>query len=102
MRLKNGSGKLDLQAKDDLESIARFISKDSEKYARLQIFRLRQRTKILNSQIYSGKIVPEMEKENIRELIEGSYRIIYKIVNDQRVDILTVHHTSRDSTKRKI
>ncbi|MDT0651475.1 hypothetical protein [Autumnicola edwardsiae] len=59
-----------LQAKDDLESIAIFISKDSEKYARLQIFRLRQRTKILNSQIYFGKIVPEMEVENI----SGTYR----------------------------
>ena len=89
------------QAKDDLKSITEYISKDSEKYAQLQIFRLRQRTKILTSQVYSGKIVPEMENQHIRELIEGNYRIIYKILNDQRVDILTVHHTSRDLTKRK-
>jgi addiction module RelE/StbE family toxin len=90
------------QSKDDLKSIAEYISKDSKKYARLQILRIRQRTKILNSQIYSGKIVSEMDKQNIRELIEGNYRIIYLIINDERIDILTVHHSARDLTRRKI
>ena len=51
------------QAKDDLKNITEYISKDSKKYARLQILRLRKRTKILTSQIYSGKIVPEIETE---------------------------------------
>ena len=90
------------QSKDDLKSIAEYISKDSKKYARLQILRIRQRTKILNSQIYSGKMVSEMDKQNIRELIEGNYRIIYLIINDERIDILTVHHSARDLTRRKI
>jgi addiction module RelE/StbE family toxin len=90
------------QSKDDLKSIAEYISKDSKKYARLQILRIRQRTKILNSQIYSGKIVSEMDNQNIRELIEGNYRIIYLIINDERIDILTVHHSARDLTRRKI
>ncbi len=90
------------QSKDDLKSIAEYIAKDSKKYARLQILRIRQRTKILTSQIYSGKIVPEIEKQNIRELIEGNYRIIYLIVNDDRIDILTVHHSARDLNRRKI
>jgi len=90
------------QSKDDLKSIAEYISKDSKKYARLQIQRIRQRTKILNSQIYSGKMVSEMDKQNIRELIEGNYRIIYLIINDERIDILTVHHSARDLTRRKI
>jgi len=91
-----------LQSKDDLKSIAEYIAKDSKTYARLQIQRIRQRAKILNSQIYSGKIVPEMDKQNIRELIEGNYRIIYFIVNEERIDILTVHHSAKDLTRRKI
>tara|TARA_R100000935_G_scaffold11996_1_gene23752 strand:- start:304 stop:501 length:198 start_codon:yes stop_codon:yes gene_type:complete len=64
--------------------------------------RIRQWTKILTSEIYSGKIVSERDKQSIRELIEGNYRIIYLIVNKERIDILTVHHSARDLTKRKI
>jgi toxin ParE1/3/4 len=90
------------QAKDDLQNIAEYISKDSENYARLQILRIRQRSKILISQTHAGKIVPEIENQNVRELIEGNYRIIYRIVNERRIDILTVHHSARDLTKRKI
>jgi len=90
------------QAKEDLKSIAECIAKDSQKYARLQVLRIRQRTKILTSQIYSGKIVLEIDMQNVRELIEGNYRIIYLIVNEERIDILTVHHSARDLTRRKI
>jgi plasmid stabilization system protein ParE len=66
-----------LQATSDLKDIAEYISKDSKKYAKLQIVRIRFRTRILTSQIYSGKNVMEIGKNNIRELIEGNYRIIY-------------------------
>lgn len=90
------------QAKNDLKSIAEFISKDSKEYARLQVLRIRQRAKILMLQMYSGKIVSEMNNQNLRELIEGSYRIIYRIVNDKRIDILTVYHSARDLTRRKL
>lgn len=90
------------QAKDDLKAIAEYISKDSKRYAKLQVVRLKNRTKILKTQVRSGKIVPEISRENIRELIEGSYRIIYKIVEDNKIDILTIHHSARDLTRRKI
>lgn len=89
-------------AVDDLKNIAEYISKDSEKYAKLQIIRIRYRTRILKSQIYVGKIVSDIDENNIRELIEGNYRIIYKIVSDSRVDILTIHHSARDLSNRKI
>lgn len=91
-----------LQSKNDLKSIAEYIAKDSKKYAKFQVQKIRQRTKILTSQIYIGKIVPEIDKENIRELIEGNYRIIYFIVNEERIDILTVHHSARNFARRKI
>jgi len=90
------------QAKDDLKAIAEYISRDSMRYAKLQVSRLENWTKILKTQIRLGKIVSEMNRENIRELIEGSYRIIYKIVEENQIDILTIHHSSRDLTKRKI
>ncbi len=91
-----------LQAKYDLKNIAEYISKDSVTYAKRQVLKIRNRTVVLKRQIHSGKIVPEIENPEIRELIEGSYRIIYKIISEERVDILTVHHSARDLTRRKI
>jgi len=90
------------QAKDDLKDITEFISKGSKQYAKFQITKLKIRTRILKTPTHSGKIVPEINIENIRELIEGNYRIIYKIVKDNQIDILTIHHSARDLTRRKI
>jgi plasmid stabilization system protein ParE len=48
----------------------------------------------------SGRIVPELGIANIREIIVGSYRIIYRI-QPEDVHLLTVHHGARllDTTK---
>ena len=91
-----------VQAREDLQSIAEYISRDSPKYARLQVVKIRLRTKILSSHIYSGKLVEEINRGDIRELIEGNYRIIYRIVEQERVDILTIHHSARDLSKKNI
>lgn len=80
------------QAKNDLKYIAEYISKDSTLYAKRQVLKIRDRTNILKTHHYSGRNVPEIQDENIRELIEGNYRIIYRIVTDNRIDILTIHH----------
>ena len=90
------------QAKEDLKSISEYISSDSVRYAKLKVVKIRTRTKILKSHIRSGKIVTETNDQDIRELIEGNYRIIYKIVSKKQIDILTIHHSARDLTKRSI
>ena len=90
------------QAKDDLKSISEYISSDSVRYAKLQVVKIRTRTKIIKSHIRSGKVITETNDQDIRELIEGNYRIIYKIVSEKQIDILTIHHSARDLTKRSI
>lgn len=87
------------QAKNDLKDIANYISKDSRLYAKRQILKIRKRTLILKSQNYSGRKVPEYQSGNIREVFEGNYRIIYRIVSEKRLDILTIHHSARDLQK---
>lgn len=87
---------------EDLKSIVEYISKDSITYAKLQIIRITNKTQILKSQPYIGKPVPEYQKVDIRELVEGNYRIIYKVVSEKKIDILTVHHSARDLKRRKI
>ena len=42
----------------------------------------------------SGRIVPELNRKKIREIILGNYRIIYRIKKDI-VEILTVYHSAR-------
>jgi toxin ParE1/3/4 len=83
------------QAVEDLTNIAEFIRKDSEKYARITVKNIRDRARQLKQFPTSGKIVPEIEKTEIRELIFGNYRIIYKIFSSTRIDILTVHHSAQ-------
>jgi toxin ParE1/3/4 len=40
-------------------------------------------------------IANDSPKYAVRELLLGNYRIIYRIVSDFRVDILTVYHSKR-------
>ncbi|MBC1197707.1 MAG: type II toxin-antitoxin system RelE/ParE family toxin [Microcystis panniformis] len=44
---------------------------------------------------FSGRLVPEFETEQIREVIEGSYRIIYYIKPEQ-IDVIAVLHAARN------
>ena len=44
----------------------------------------------------SGRVVPEFNTPNIRELIEGNYRIIYKVNTDSTsIGIVRIHHGAR-------
>jgi len=90
------------QAKEDLKSIVDYIARDSKQYAKLQVIKIKQRTHILRTNVYIGKVVQEIDKPNIREVIEGRYRIIYKIVTKNQIDVLTIHHSARDLIRRKI
>ncbi|MEP0367234.1 MAG: type II toxin-antitoxin system RelE/ParE family toxin [Cyclobacteriaceae bacterium] len=78
----------------DLSEIGEYIVTDSPKYAELTVSKLYHKVKILSTHPSVGRIVPETDQKNLRELIEGNYRIIYEIINDN-IFILTVHHSSR-------
>lgn len=90
------------QAIEDINSIAEYIAKDSLRYAKIQTERFFDTTEILLTKPSIGRIVPEIKKANIRELILGNYRIIYKIISTKRIDILTIHHSARRITKSKL
>jgi len=83
------------RAIDDLTSIAEYSSRYSDKYASSIISKLFNKVNILKNMPKIGRIVPEKNDENIRELIEGNYRIIYEIRDDERIEVLMVHHSSR-------
>jgi len=58
------------------------------------IARVLDRGEQIGEQPRSGRIVPEYRRESIREVLEGDYRIIYRILS-QRVDVLSVRHGAR-------
>ncbi len=79
----------------DLISISDFISKDSIKYAKITINRIRKAARKVRDYPMIGRIVPEINLTEIREMIIGNYRLIYFIVDNEQIDILSVYHSSR-------
>lgn len=82
------------EAIDDLKSIHDYISKDSINNAIRFSNKILDKTDVLINFPKSGRIVPEFGSESIRELIEGNYRIIYKM-EDSLISIIRIHHSSQ-------
>ncbi len=80
-------------ASGDLKKIAVYIANDSAKAAKAQVATLIKRAKILEKFPEIGRPVPELKDIHFRQILEGRYRIIYQLLNDE-VHILAVHHQS--------
>jgi addiction module RelE/StbE family toxin len=89
------------QAADDLDAIAEFIARDSPHFAGLLVADILQTVDRLVDFPESGRIVPEIGNRSIREVILGSYRIIYRL-RSEAVEILTVHHGARLLDPKKL
>jgi toxin ParE1/3/4 len=76
-------------AKQDLLAIKRYIAIDNPIAGKRWVKRLRERARSALHAPLAGRTVPEMSREDIRELIEGNYRIVYQVLEDRLV-ILTV------------
>lgn len=83
------------QAIADLAAIRAFIEQDSPHYASVVVTRLIQAVDRLRNFPQSGRMVPEFEREDIRETVERPYRVIYRLSSEQEIHILTVHHGAR-------
>ena len=82
-------------AYNDLEDIENYISQDSPLMARRFINKIFERIDLLYNYPTSGKPVPEIRDKTIRELLLNKYRIIYKIMDEQHIDIIRIVHGSR-------
>ena len=82
------------QAADDLEAICLFIARDTPQIAATFADRVVTAADRLETHPRLGRVVPEFGIEDIREILVGSYRVIYRVREDE-VHILTVHHGAR-------
>jgi len=79
------------RALHDLESIAGYIAQDSPAYARIVLKTIINQTRTLSRFPHSGRKVPEFDNEEIRELIAYSYRIIYRVQQEEIVIAAVIH-----------
>lgn len=80
-------------AEDHLDAIHDYIAQNSSEYAKRIVDRLTSRSQQIAEFPLSGRRVPEYDIPQIREVIEGPYRIIYHIKPDQ-IDVLCVIHSA--------
>lgn len=71
--------------------IAQYIAQDNPAAAQKWVQSIFLKAERLPSSPESGRVVPEVNRKEIRELIHGNYRIIYRITPDT-ISILTVRH----------
>ena len=79
---------------EDLRAIGRYIAEDDPRAARQWVERLRQRATEAAATPKAGRRVPEVEREDIREVLLRSYRIVYRVVRDG-IEVLTVFEGHR-------
>lgn len=82
------------EAKAHLDGIYQYIKPDAPFYATQTVDRLTRRVEQLIAHPRSGRVMPNYDDENLRELIARPYRLIYRIRPD-RIDIIAVFHSAQ-------
>jgi toxin ParE1/3/4 len=82
------------RARHDLLSIGRYIAQDNPSAARQWVERLRQRTRQAAARPLAGRVVPELQRNDVREVFLHTYRIVYR-VRKGTIDVLTVFEGHR-------
>jgi addiction module RelE/StbE family toxin len=82
------------RAAEDLLAIGRYIARDNRPAARRWVEGLRERARLAAEHPLAGRVVPEIEREDIREVLRGNYRIVYRVDGDA-IEVLTVFEGHR-------
>ena len=85
-------------ALDDLDEIAEYIALDKISAAKKLVQRIFSRVDLLSNSPESGRVPPELNNKNYREVIVGPCRIFYRVINDDVV-ILYVMRSERNLRK---
>jgi plasmid stabilization system protein ParE len=84
------------QSQDDLQEIVSFIARDNPIQAVKFGDALIDKALSVATFPERGRVVPELQLESVREIIHGSYRIIYELFRDpDAVFVLRFWHAAR-------
>lgn len=81
-----------------INEIADFISEDSPEAAKRWIDDLFKKVERIKEFPHSGRLVPETGRKDIREILFGNFRIIYRTMLTE-IAILTVRHSKQGLPK---
>jgi toxin ParE1/3/4 len=81
-------------ARGDLVDIGRYIARDDPRAAKRWVARLRDRARLAAETPLAGRVVPELDRDDVREVRVGNYRIVYRVKTDE-VRVLAVFEGHR-------
>lgn len=84
-----------LTARRDLKSITEYIAQDSHFYAVEFVERIFGCVEVLEKYPKLGRVVPEFQESNIREVIFHNYRIVY-LIKQTKIYVVSVCHGAVD------
>jgi plasmid stabilization system protein ParE len=79
------------KAIEQLKAVHNYHAQISPEYANRLVDLITKRSEQIGNFPNSGRMLPEINLEQIREIIEANYRVIYYVGVD-RIDVLTVVH----------
>jgi plasmid stabilization system protein ParE len=79
----------------DLEQVIRYIARDSPHYAASFAREVRDASRSLFRFAERGRCVPELSRQDIREIFVGSYRLVYSLCGET-LHILGLIHGARE------
>lgn len=84
----------------DLQGVHDYIAADNPAAAQRTVAAIIARAEMLRTMPREGTAYPRGGRQAIREVLEGKYRIFYRIINNAaRVEILAVWHSARQNPK---
>ena len=84
------------KAIEDIDNLAEYIAFQSPHYAQKLVQSIFKEVDILKSFPYIGRVVPEIDEQEVREIFYQKYRIVYHIIDHSTIHIVTVQHGARD------
>ena len=88
-------------AVEKLEEYSDYIALDKPSAALKWAEKIQKSVNNLKKIPQMGREIPEIKRADIREIVEGNYRIIYRI-EPQRIAILTIRHSKQLLNKSDI
>ena len=86
----------------DLKEIFDYIADDSVRYASITVNKIYNKIQPVSHNPFIGRKVPEFNEVFLREVLEGNFRIIYRIKKENQVDVLRVYHMARSLKNKDI
>ena len=80
---------------DDLQRLREYFESASSRFAEKLMDQLISRTRMLADFPQSGRMVPEFEHQQLREVQSGNYRIIYRFEQADKVEIARIFHSAQ-------